>query len=612
METFLFYILRISISSAILYTFYKLFLSKNNLHSYNRFVILFFYICSLITAWITIDYSWIFPKKEAALDLSQFNIATNTALPIPQQTPEINWLKIILIVYVIGFMVFLSIFLTSLIRIFFIILKSKKSKLGDNIMLCTSKENVSPFSWMKYLVISKSDYTIDNQSIILHETAHIQYHHSWDMMLANTYLLFNWFNPFAWLLRKELQTIHEYQADEKVISAGADAKEYQLLLIRKCVGEKMFMLANNFENNHLQKRIKMIMKTNSVKQKRGIYALIPILLIVISTMLSAENLQSKVKLTKESFNHKNDTITKKIVAITRGDTTFVTETVNGVVTTSKMIGKQSIDSIKGTKTMIFKTIADKDSTKTTVRVTVQDFKNSDVQPLYILDGKVISLEGMKEVNPNDIESINVLKDKSATAIYGDKGKNGVVVISLKGTNSLKKDTFYLKLDKAKKIADEKAEKAIYIIDGVYSDKKVADNINPKDITTVNVYKGDDAVKLYGDRAKNGVVIINTKRYSADVKDSPVKEEVMKYIDKQKNKKLSSAKISSEGNKVTTKGISDKNTAVFIDGQLADVKTLQKLDNTKIRVMNVDPISNFPDLAIKYNLHKERIVQVFTK
>lgn len=597
MEIFLFYILRISISSAILYTFYKLFLSKNNLHSYNRFVILFFYICSLITAWITIDYSWIFPKKEAALDLSQFNIATNTALPIPQQTPEINWLKIILIVYVIGFMVFLSIFLTSLIRIFFIILKSKKSKLGDNIMLCTSKENVSPFSWMKYLVISKSDYTIDNQSIILHETAHIRYHHSWDMMLANTYLLFNWFNPFAWLLRKELQTIHEYQADEKVISAGADAKEYQLLLIRKCVGEKMFMLANNFENNHLQKRIKMIMKTNSVKQKRGIYALIPILLIAISTVLSAENLQSKVKITKESFNHKNDTITKKIVAITRGDTTFVTETVNGVVTTSKMIGKQSIDSIKGTKTMIFKTVADKDSTKTTVRVTVQDFKNSDVQPLYILDGKVISSEELKNVNPLEIESMNVYKDEKAIQLCGEKGKNGVIDITTK---------------KMKKELDEKAEKAIYIIDGVNSDKKVADNLNPENIITVDVLKGDNAVKLYGDRAKNGVVIINTKRYSADVKDSPVKEEVMKYIDKQKNKKLSSAKISSEGNKVTTKGISDKNTAVFIDGQLADVKTLQKLDNTKIRVMNVDPISNFPDLAIKYNLHKERIVQVFTK
>ncbi|MGC3978911.1 MAG: hypothetical protein QM751_12230 [Paludibacteraceae bacterium] len=64
--------------------------------------------------------------------------------------------------------------------------------------------------------------------------------------------------------------------------------------------------------------------------------------------------------------------------------------------------------------------------------------------------------------------------------------------------------------------------------------------------------------------------------------------------------------------MVTKGISDKNTAVFIDGQLADVKTLQKRDNSKIKIININPISSFPDLAIKYNLHKERIVQVFTK
>lgn len=108
------------------------------------------------------------------------------------------------------------------------------------------------------------------------------------------------------------------------------------------------------------------------------------------------------------------------------------------------------------------------------------------------------------------------------------------------------------------------------------------------------------------------ICITTKRYSSDVKDSPVKDDVMNYIDKQKNKKLSSAKISNDGNKVTTNGISDKNSAIFIDNQLADLKTLKKMENSKIKTINIYPISSFPELAIKYNLHKERIVQVFTK
>ena len=598
METFLFYILRISIASGILYAFYKLLLSRNILHSYNRLVILFFYVSSLVTAWVTIDYSWMFPKKEVAtLDLSQFNATTATAVIPVQQTTEINWLKIISVLYVIGFAVFVTIFLISFSKMILIVLKSKKSKLEGNITLCISDAEVSPFSWMNYLVISKSDYTNDNQPIIFHETAHIQYHHSWDMMLANTYLLFTWFNPFAWLLRKELQTIHEYQADKKVISAGADAKEYQLLLIRKCVGEKKFMLANNFEYNHLQKRIKMIMKTNSVKQKRGIYALIPILLMVISTVLSAENLQSKIKLTKESFDLQKDSIRRELKVVNIGDTTFVTETVNGVVTTSKMIGKESFDSIKGRK-MILMDEDEIDGKKTTKKIIIiKDSTNSDIKPLFILDGKVISSEEMKDINHEDIESINVYKGDKAFQLCGEKGKNGVVDIMSKKMK--------IKLDKD-------AQKSLYIVDGVYSNKKVADDINPSDIITIDVLKGDNALKLYGDEGKNGVICITTKRYSADVKDSPVKDDVMNYIDKQKNKKLSSAKISNEGNKVITKGISDKNSAIFIDNQLADLKTLKKIDNSRIKTINIYPISSFPELAIKYNLHKERIVQVFTK
>lgn len=87
---------------------------------------------------------------------------------------------------------------------------------------------------------------------------------------------------------------------------------------------------------------------------------------------------------------------------------------------------------------------------------------------------------------------------------------------------------------------------------------------------------------------------------------------MSYIQKQQNKKLKAIKIEGNGDKVIAKGISDKNTAVFIDGQYTDVKALQRLGYSKIRTINTDPIGNFPELAIKYNIKKARIVQVFTK
>jgi hypothetical protein len=130
METFLFYILRTTIATAVLYLFYKLLLSKNILHNYNRLVILFFYISSLVTAWFTLDLSRIFPEKEKnTFNLTQFEITTNTATaPIHPLTLEINWLKIISILYAIGFLILFTVFFVSFTKMVFIILKSKKKQ----------------------------------------------------------------------------------------------------------------------------------------------------------------------------------------------------------------------------------------------------------------------------------------------------------------------------------------------------------------------------------------------------------------------------------------------------------------------------------------------------
>ncbi|VBB45644.1 Peptidase M56 BlaR1 (modular protein) [uncultured Paludibacter sp.] len=670
MEIILYYILRSSIALTVLYLFYKFVASKNTLHQYNRIMILFFFVCSLLLPLFSLDISWMFPHKTetATFDISQFNINEGIIIPDTQSNIEIPWIKILSSAYFTGIIITFLIFSISFSRMFYIILKSEKRKLGNGITLYIYDKDVSPFSWMSFLVISHEDFLSDSSSIILHEKAHIQQHHSWDMLLANIYTVFYWFNPFAWLLRKELQTIHEFQADEKVISTGTDVKEYQLLLIRKCVGENKFMLANNFEYSNLHKRIKMIMKTNSAKQKKWIYAIIPFLFIIISGVLSAENLHSKITTSDESIDLQNDSIKKEIKVVCINDTTFVTEKVNGVVTTSKIIGKESSDSIKGRKIIVIKN-NDKDGIKTTKKIIiVRDSLDNKEKRIIILDGKEITGDEMIKIKPEDIDNVNVLKSEPATKVYGEKGKNGVVIIKRKGhlidsnspvdnstapiyivdgiptdkekvssidgkeiaSVSVLKDAsatalygtrglngvvlITTKKANGKNISEniKETSNALYIIDGVYTDKKVIDKTDPSNIASVSVLKGDEAIKMYGKRGKNGVINITTKKYSTNAKESPVKEDVMNYIEKQKTKKMTSAKITGEGNKVITKGINDKNTAVFIDGQLADVKTLQKMDYSKIRVINSDPLSNFPELAIKYNLKKERIVQVFTK
>ena len=103
----------------------------------------------------------------------------------------------------------------------------------------------------------------NGREILIHELAHIQNRHSWDLLVADICIFFQWFNPASWLLKQELQNIHEYEADETVIEKGVDAKQYQLLLIKKAVGTRLYSMANSFNHSKLKKRITMMLKEKS-------------------------------------------------------------------------------------------------------------------------------------------------------------------------------------------------------------------------------------------------------------------------------------------------------------------------------------------------------------
>lgn len=129
---------------------------------------------------------------------------------------------------------------------------------------------------------------------------------------------------------------------------------------------------------------------------------------------------------------------------------------------------------------------------------VSIISSDDKTPLMILNGKEITHEEMNSINPNTIDKVEVLKDENATIKYGDKGKNGVVVITTKNENESK---YTVKL----------SGEALYLINGKEVKKDTADKLNPDNITSVNVLKGNVAIKKYGEKAKYGVVEIITEK-----------------------------------------------------------------------------------------------------
>ena len=264
MGIFFVYILKSAICLALFYLFYRLLLSKETFHRFNRIALLGLLVLSCIVPLIEVGTGATnvvnrqFISWEEMLMMAEMSSMTEEVV-----TPTWSWREVMLLLYLVGIAFFLLRNLWSLGRMLSLINSCKKQRLNNEIWLFTHQKDIAPFSWMKYIVLSEKDYAESGETILTHERAHITNLHSWDLLLADLCVFFQWFNPAAWLLKQELQNIHEYEADEWVINHGIDAKKYQLLLIKKAVGTRLYSMANNLNHSNLKKRITMMIKKKS-------------------------------------------------------------------------------------------------------------------------------------------------------------------------------------------------------------------------------------------------------------------------------------------------------------------------------------------------------------
>ena len=262
MGIFFVYILKTSVCLAMFYLFYRLLLSKETFHRFNRVALLGVLVLSCLIPMIEVtthDASAFLVLEEMILmaEVEPAGVLDETSNPFP-------WRALMLLVYMAGILFFVIRHLWSLGRMLRLLRVSRKEDLGDGITLFVHDDKeVAPFSWMKNIAVSETDLAESREAVLMHERAHIHNRHSWDLLLGEVCVFFQWFNPAAWLLKQELQTIHEYEADEWVIETGIDAKTYQLLIIKKAVGARLYSIANSFNHSSLKKRITMMIKKKS-------------------------------------------------------------------------------------------------------------------------------------------------------------------------------------------------------------------------------------------------------------------------------------------------------------------------------------------------------------
>ena len=290
MGTFLFFILKSSVC-LFLFTILYITLLKNITHF--RFSRWAFWVGTLL-CWliplIPVSVSILSPIQQSVMMVGEIfeempsdgKVATGFLtengwdaraehLPFQQGKSEeiygLSLLTVISLFYTMGAVGVFLFFVYSFGRLWHLI-HGKPVQREGSFRLVILPGKVCSFSWWKYIVMSEEDYRQDGSLILIHEKMHLSYYHTLDLGWMHCLLIFHWFNPMTWVLWQELRDLHEYEADEGVISSGVNMVQYQLLLVKKAVGTRLYSMANGFNHSKLKKRITMMLKERTNRWAR--------------------------------------------------------------------------------------------------------------------------------------------------------------------------------------------------------------------------------------------------------------------------------------------------------------------------------------------------------
>ena len=398
---FVIYELKAAVLLAVFYMFYRLLLSRDTFHRFNRVMLLVISLLSLalplcvITVHRTVDIpAWL---------LSMHGSRAETV--VEETVHESGgWETAAVSLYIAGVMAVLAYTGFAVADVLRIILRGRRIPQEDGTVIVVTDRDTAPFSWMKYIVFCESDFRAGYEAILRHEKAHVWMRHSWDLLFTDIVTAFQWFNPAVWMLRADLRALHEFEADDFVLRSGADAREYQYLLIRKAVGASGNSITNSFSHSTLKNRITMMLRKRS-SSWGALKALYLVPLVGLSLAATAET-RYDYNITGLPGNGsdaagplRSDSVSaeKKRVRVK----TAVKDTIISVTKDTMITG--SGDDASGGTIMIAGYDGQKDSAGETDNVTV-----------YV-NGVKSGREVLETMDPETIESISVQKDEDGSA-----------------------------------------------------------------------------------------------------------------------------------------------------------------------------------------------------
>ena len=556
------YILKSSFCLAVFYLFYRLLLSRETFHRFNRIALLGILLLSCLLPFVEVSVRRPVEMYQTMMTWEQWLLLTDLAgtetHAVQVQENVVTWIQGLLLVYLFGILFFMLRNIYSLFGLWVLLKSGRREKVSDYVVtvvkavLIVHERDISPFSWMRYIVISQKDLHENGREILTHELAHIRNRHSWDLFAADICIFFQWFNPAAWLLKQELQNIHEYEADETVINEGVDARQYQLLLIKKAVGTRLYSMANSFNHSKLKKRITMMLKEKSSPWARLKYLyVLPVAAIAVTAFARPEVSETVEGISAVKVNDLTAIVETK-VAESSGQLLPVQSVPKDSVNRKSKVAVQQMDEL------VVVGYASKDSVKDrepvfnvveqmpsfpggmealmqylakNMRYPVEAQKNK-VQGRVVV-GFIVSKDGdikkahiLRGVDPElDAEAIRVIESMPRWMPGMQRGKAVAVSYTLPVMFRLTGDALGLKLveasgstagelDKGVTFSYAEGKQPLCIVNGKEVDWAVMRALNPDRIKSITVLK-DKAIleEKYGEKGQNGVLLITLKGYT---------------------------------------------------------------------------------------------------
>lgn len=550
MGEFFVYMIKAAICLTAFYLLFKLLMGRDTHHSANRFALIGILVLSLALPTIHADTA-----GQTAMTATMQGIETLIIESVAADRAEargISAAQTLFLIYIIGVAGFSVREVLSLISLHRIVRKGSRETTEDGLRLTITDGDVSPFSWFGNIIISRKDFDSHRREILMHEREHARRHHSADILLCDMMIIFQWFSPSAWLLKRELQAVHEYEADNAVLRSGISASDYQLLLIRKAVGEQLYSMVNNLNQSSIKKRITMMMTKKSSKwSSLKLLAMLPVAAVAVAAFAN-EKVESISEEIKEQSNSLVSEVAQKAEKASAGSLRAMGISTSGgaqQTETSSTAGEPDVNNGENGSTLPRETATDggdKDLPKADVlpkfpggetemfvfigqnlhypKAAADADEHGKVRVKFTVekDGSITSPEVETGVSPTlDAEAIRLVKSmpRWEPALKDNKPVRAIVtlpiVFRMRDKNTVTSDGNSSKVNtgiRASIVTSGAKSKSdpIYLVNGKEVTKKELESIRSDKVKDMTVMNGGKAIEKYGERANGGVVEITLK------------------------------------------------------------------------------------------------------